>query len=156
VHKKINFQFAYGSILKNSLKGNLMKKKLLLASLVVAGTLFYGGCSATQQPLYNVQNSSVQTFDGRKLTAAQVEKAILQAGVQRGWRMQKVKDGLITGTLVVRTHSAVIEVKYNSSSYSITYKNSTDLNYDGVNIHKNYNSWVRNLDNSIQLYLNNN
>jgi hypothetical protein len=133
-----------------------MKKKLLLASLVIAGGLFYGGCSATQQPLYNVQNSPVQTFDGKKLTTAQVEKAILQAGVQRNWRMQKVKDGLITGTLALRTHVAVVDIKYSATAYSITYKNSTDLDYDGTNIHKNYNSWIRNLDNSIQLYLSTN
>ncbi|MDR1461138.1 MAG: hypothetical protein LBI78_05785 [Campylobacteraceae bacterium] len=133
-----------------------MNKKLLLASLVIVGGLFYGGCAATQQPLYNVENSPVQTFNGKKLTTAQVEKAILQAGVQRNWRMQKVKDGLITGTLALRTHVAIVDIKYNTSSYSITYKNSTDLGYDGINIHKNYNSWIRNLDNSIQLYLSTN
>jgi hypothetical protein len=130
-----------------------MNKKLLLASLVIIGGLFYGGCSATQQPLYNVDNSLVQAFDGKKLTMVQVEKAILQAGIQRNWKMQKVKDGLITATQLVRSHSATVEIKYNASSYSIIYKNSTGLDYDGTNIHKNYNGWIRNLDSSIQLFL---
>ncbi|MDR3346736.1 MAG: hypothetical protein LBS73_06140 [Campylobacteraceae bacterium] len=132
-----------------------MGKKLLLALLVVVGGLFYAGCSTTSQPVYNIEGAHAQSFDGKALTSAQVEKAILSAGTQRGWRMQKVKDGLITATYYARQHMAQIEVKYSSSSYSIKYKNSSDLNYDGVNIHRNYNSWIRNLDNSIQLYLNN-
>jgi hypothetical protein len=132
-----------------------MSKKLLLALLVVVGGLFYAGCSVTSQPVYNVENAEAKSVGGKALSLAQVEKAILQAGTQRGWRMQKSKDGLIVGTIYARQHMAQVEIKYTSSSYNIIYKNSADLNYDGVNIHKNYNSWVRNLDNSIQLYLNN-
>ncbi|MDR1615337.1 MAG: hypothetical protein LBS26_07225 [Campylobacteraceae bacterium] len=131
-----------------------MTKKLFLASLIIVGGLFYAGCSATQQPLYNVQSASVQSFDGKKLTQAQVEKAILQAGSQRGWQMKKVKNGVISATLYARQHMALVEIKYSASSYNITYKNSENLNYDGANIHKNYNSWIRNLDNSIQINLN--
>ncbi|MDR2790949.1 MAG: hypothetical protein LBB59_08265 [Campylobacteraceae bacterium] len=130
-----------------------MAKKLFLASLIIVGGLFYAGCSATQQPLYNVQGAQAQSFDGRKLTQAQVEKAILQAGAQRGWVMRKVKDGLISATLNARNHMALVEISYTGSSYNIVYKNSQNLNYDGINIHKNYNSWVRNLDNTIQLDL---
>ncbi|MDR2081239.1 MAG: hypothetical protein LBP54_05075 [Campylobacteraceae bacterium] len=130
-----------------------MAKKLFLASLIIVGGLFYAGCSSNQQPVYNVQGAQIQSFDGKKLTQAQVEKVILQAGAKRGWVMKKVKDGVISGTLYVRSHMALVEIKYSSSSYNITYKNSQDLNYDGVNIHKNYNSWIRNLDNSIQIGL---
>ncbi|MDR2636009.1 MAG: hypothetical protein LBC08_04170 [Campylobacteraceae bacterium] len=131
-----------------------MSKKLFLASLIIIGGLFYAGCSTIQQPLYNVEGAPAQSYDGKKLSQAQVEKAILQAGSQRGWLMKKVKDGVISGTLNARQHGATIEIKYSASSYSIVYKNSQNLNYDGVSIHKNYNSWIRNLDNSIQLYLN--
>lgn len=35
-------------------------------------------------------------------------------------------------------------------SYGITYKDSTNLKYNGIKIHSNYNSWVRNLDRAIQ------
>ncbi|MDR2100665.1 MAG: hypothetical protein LBP40_07570 [Campylobacteraceae bacterium] len=131
-----------------------MTKKLFLVTLIIVGGLFYAGCSATQQPLYNVQGSSVQSFDGKKLTQAQVEKAILQAGSQRGWVMKKIKNGVISATLYARKHMALVEISYTDSSYNIVYKNSENLNYDGSNIHKNYNSWVRNLDNSIQINLN--
>jgi hypothetical protein len=131
-----------------------MAKKLFLASLIIVGGLFYAGCSTIQQPLYNVQGASVQSFDGKKLTKAQVEKAILQAGSQRGWVMKKVKDGVISATLYARQHMALVEITYSAASYNISYKNSQNLDYDGVNIHKNYNTWIRNLDNSIQINLN--
>jgi hypothetical protein len=131
-----------------------MAKKLFLASLIIVGGLFYAGCATMQQPLYNVQGSSVQTFDGKKLTKAQVEKAILQSGTQRGWVMKKVKDGLVSAMISSRQHMATIEITYSAASYNITYKDSQNLDYDGVNIHKNYNTWIRNLDNTIKLNLN--
>jgi hypothetical protein len=58
----------------------------------------------------------------------------------------------MTGTLRLRTHVAVVGVDYDPSKYSIRYKDSTNLRYDaetGV-IHKNYNSWIQNLDAAIQ------
>ena len=40
-------------------------------------------------------------------------------------------------------------------SYSIDYKNSLNLKYDSTKntIHKNYNGWIQNLDNAIQVQL---
>jgi hypothetical protein len=46
-----------------------------------------------------------------------------------------------------------MDIKYNTKSYSIEYKDSQGLKYDGTNIHKNYNSWVMNLDNRIRAQL---
>jgi len=136
-----------------------MSKKLLLALLVIVGGLFYGGCATVSQtvaqPLYNVEGAQARSYDGKALSSAQVEKAIISAATQRNWRVQKVKEGLIVATYYARQHMAQVEIKYSSSTYSINYKNSSELNYDGTTIHKNYNSWIKNLDNSIQLYLNN-
>jgi hypothetical protein len=125
-----------------------MVKKLLLVAAIIVGGLFYGGCSAMNQPIYNVANSQVDV--GKKLTLAQVERAILQAGASRGWAMKKVNNGLITATYSPRNLMAQLNIKYSASSYSITYKDSQGLNYDGSNIHKNYNTWIRNLDTAIQ------
>ena len=41
-------------------------------------------------------------------------------------------------------------VVYDTKSYSIKYKDSSNLNYDGKSIHKNYNGWVENLDKAIR------
>ena len=43
---------------------------------------------------------------------------------------------------------------YSVKSYSIRYKDSTELGYDGGSIHQNYNGWVQNLDKGIRAQLN--
>ena len=48
-------------------------------------------------------------------------------------------------TLNVRKHMARVAIAYSTRSYSITYKDSHTLAYDGATIHRNYNKWVRNL-----------
>jgi hypothetical protein len=40
-----------------------------------------------------------------------------------------------------------------TTSFSISYRDSKDLNYDGSNIHSNYNNWIHNLDQAIQQQL---
>jgi len=62
------------------------------------------------------------------------------------------RPGKITGTLRLRTHTAVVNVIYDTSKYSIRYQSSIDLDYNaekGTN-HKNYNGWIQNLDAAIQ------
>ena len=82
-----------------------------------------------------------------------VQKAIVRAGVGLGWEMKPVEPGLIVGTLHLRTHMAMVDIKYDTKNYSITYKDSSGLDYDGHNIHKNYNGWIQNLDNGIRSQL---
>ena len=48
---------------------------------------------------------------------------------------------------------AKVDINYNTKTYSITYKDSSDLDYDGTKIHKNYNGWIQNLDNAIKVQL---
>jgi hypothetical protein len=124
-----------------------MKKKLFTAALLVAVALGVGGCYVA--PINNITNAPVEI----NTTQAQVEKAILQAGKNIGWRMNKVSNGLIEATLRRRAHIAQIEIKYNDKTYSITYKDSYNLNYDGENIHGHYNGWVENLNRRINYYL---
>jgi hypothetical protein len=69
--------------------------------------------------------------------------------------MKPIEPGLIEGTLLLRTHMAKVNIKYDTSSYSITYKESSNLDYDGTNIHKNYNGWIQNLDKGIRSQLSN-
>ena len=86
-------------------------------------------------------------------SADSVGKAILRAGGSLGWVMKKVKDGKLVGTLMLRKHVAIVAIDYSAKSYSIHYKDSQNLNYDGTNIHSNYNGWVQNLNRAIQSQL---
>lgn len=103
-------------------------------------------------PIYNVKDAPVATATGKEVTLDQVTKAILEAGTGLKWSMAVVKPGQIIGTLLVRSHSAVVDITYTTKTYSITYKDSTNLKYnaDKQTIHDNYRGWIQNLDNTIK------
>ncbi len=122
-------------------------KVILLAAAAVA----LAGC--TSQPIYNVQGAPIETVGGRPPSIGDVEKAILRAGAALGWKLQPVRPGAMVGTLSLRSHTAIVDVTYDARSYSITYKDSVELNYDGSNIHRNYNGWIQNLDKGIRAQL---
>jgi hypothetical protein len=122
------------------------------AAVIAAATvLFAAGCRAPT-PVYNVSNSPVSTSKSNP-SLDEVGKVIIQAGASLGWQMKRTKPGHILGTLNIRTHVAVVDINYSTTSYSIQYKDSTELSYDGTNIHPNYNGWVQNLDNRIRAQL---
>ena len=65
-------------------------------------------------------------------------------------QMKVEKPGLIVGTLNLRTHTAVVDIPFTASNYSILYRSSVNLNQQGDQIHSNYNGWVQNLDQAIR------
>jgi len=113
--------------------------------------MFAVGCRGSV-PVYNVTNTPVAASKPNP-SLDEVGKAIQRAGVQLGWEMKEMKPGYIVGTLNIRKHLAVVDVNYSTRSYSITYKDSTELQYDGKSIHQNYNGWVQNLDKGIRAQL---
>jgi len=119
--------------------------------LVAIMSLAAMGCRGGGQ-VYNVKDAPITTASGKTVTMDQVAKAIIEAGTERKWSMVVVKPGLIVGTLNVRSHQAVVDITYNTKSYSITYKDSTNLKYDAKDntIHENYRSWIQYLDNAIR------
>ncbi len=103
-------------------------------------------------PVYNVSDAPVSASKANP-SLDEVGKAIQSAGAALGWQMRLTKPGHIIGTLTARTHTAVVDVNYNVKSYSIQYKDSTDLKYDGQSIHPQYNTWIQNLDKRIRAQL---
>lgn len=130
-----------------------MKTVLKLLFISVLGLFALTGCRTAN--VYNVMDNPVEVRKGT--TDDQVYKAIKTAGSSLGWIITKVKPGLAQGQLNLRDHMALVEIPYNTKSYSIVYKNSNALKYDAnkQHIHKNYNAWVQNLDNAIRVQLNN-
>lgn len=124
--------------------------KILL--VMVMGLFVFVGC--TSKNIYNVVDNPISVKKG--ITEEQVYKAIKTAGIGLGWQITKVESGLAQGQLNLRSHVAIVEIPYNTASYSIKYKNSTNLNYnaDKNSIHRNYNGWIQNLDNAIKTQLN--
>ncbi len=124
-------------------------KKIILLGLAV---IMLGGC-ATPHAVRNINAEPVVGPAGRAVSMDEVGKAILRAGGTLGWQMKQVEPGYILGTLKLRSHVAVVDVRYTTQNYSIKYKDSTNLNYDGTNIHSNYNGWISNLDRAIKTQL---
>jgi hypothetical protein len=87
-------------------------------------------------------------FVGRASLAQRADQ-IRAAGASLGWRMESRGPGLMRGTLDLRSHQAVVDIPYDPQHFRIRYVSSTNLNYDGTTIHRNFNSWVQNLQAAI-------
>lgn len=116
--------------------------------------MFLIGCRTS--PLVEVTNESITTGSGKAVALSAVTHDITQAGVGLGWQMKKVKPGYILATLLLRKHMVKVNIHYSTTEYSITYNDSNEMNYDGTNIHTNYNNWVQNLNNAIKTQVFNN
>ena len=125
-----------------------MLKNIILVSAVIL-TLGLMGCRTA--PIYNLESAPVNVSSSASLV--DIKKSIISAGAALGWQMKEVEPGHIVGTLYLRKHMAKVDIPYSKTGYSITYKDSLELNYDGTVIHKNYNGWIQNLDRGIQARL---
>ena len=110
--------------------------------------LLLAGCRTAD--VYNVQNAPGAS---KAVSMADVEMAIRRAGHGLGWQIVPQGPGKAEGILVLRDHRAVVNITYDTKNYSITYKDSSNLYYDGKTIHSNYNGWVQNLDKAIRAQL---
>jgi len=124
-------------------------KSNYIVIIATALLLVLAGCRSN--PVMNIENMPIEISG--KHSSKDIITAIKRAGAGLGWIIKSKKPGHIVATLFLRKHVAIVDIKYTKKSYSITYKSSQNLNYDGTNIHKNYNSWVQNLNRQIQAQL---
>jgi hypothetical protein len=118
-----------------------------LAAAVAAVAL--SACQAPQA-IQNIDGASVTPSTAKSLSAAQVRAAIITAGTSLGWKVTDAGPGKLEGTLNLRAHTAVVEIPYNASTYSIKHKRTEGLNEGNGTIHRNYNNWVGYLDKAIR------
>lgn len=144
-----------------------MRIKFLLAVLLSSMIVMLSGCRTS--PIHNIQDQSL-VFGKSEISAEAISKSIVRAGSKAGWNMNANKSGHVLGTLYIKSHMAQVDIDYDSKKYSITYKNSTNLNYQvytneitdnkgnthinkSAEIHRNYNKWVQQLDREIKAEL---
>ena len=132
-----------------------MKNLSTLAAALILSTAALTANAACMRcdPILNVADAPVTSASGKPLTADQVKAAIIRAGAGLGWIMKEAGPGKLTANLAVRKHTAQVEIPYSSKSYSITYKDSTNLDAADGQIHKNYNGWIQNLNKNINAQL---
>ena len=120
--------------------------------LAVVASLLLVAC--TTQPIMNVDSAPISTSKP-KPTMDEIRQAIVRAGSGLGWEMKPDRPGHLTGRLALRTHVAVVDVDYTQTTYSIKYRESTNLDHSDGKIHRNYNGWIQNLDRAIKVQLQN-
>lgn len=121
---------------------------LLLGLGLFAGSLTITG-EAQAAKVLTIENAPIEAT----LSLAEIKKRIIAAGAKRGWRAKEVAPGHLEAMIHVRTHTAKVDIRFDTKSYSIFYKDSTNLKYKNGKIHRAYNNWVTNLSNDIQLEL---
>lgn len=126
--------------------------KFALATLTAIALV--SGCGRATVPLVNYND--VTFIAPKKLTLAQVKKAITAAAEVKGWQVDDKGPGKMSATLTVRhKHTVVVLITYTTSSFSINYVDSVDMKYgtrDGEpSIHPAYNEWVKELEQTIEI-----
>ena len=126
-----------------------MKRVGLTLLLTILLAMVFNGCGNNK--IYNVNKHIINS----KNTLTTIEKEILNAGKSLGWDMRVEKEGKIIGILVLRSHMATINITYNKENFKIYHMKSENLQYNEEKdtIHANYNSWIKNLENTINNYL---
>ena len=115
----------------------------LFLSLLVAPT-----STLARTDILNIENSPITST--QPLSLLDVERAIIEGSRVRGWQPRVIEPGHIEAVLYIRSHTAKVDIHFDTKAYSITYKDSFNLDYKNGRIHRNYNKWVRNLNSDIQ------
>ena len=127
-----------------------MRKKSILSMVALcAFVALAAGCVTA--PIYDVVNAPVVA--SRTAGMDDVNKAIVRAGTQLGWVITPEAAGKLTGRIALRTHTAVVDITHDTRTFSIRYRDSTNLEARDGQIHNNYNGWIQNLEKGIRAQL---
>jgi hypothetical protein len=111
------------------------------------------GASDAGVRISNLRDLTVPTkYDGTQFSLEEVRAAIIEGCTARGWSAALKSEGMISASILVRgKHLAQITIPFNSSTYSLLYESSENLDYSAsrLTIHRNYNKWVLKLSRTI-------
>lgn len=128
-----------------------MNRKFPGILLAVVAVIGLSGCPHHANIL-NVTDAAVPVTKPN-YALEDVRAAIIRAGAGLGWNVTDAGDNKMLAVLHLRSHVAKVEIPYSKTSFSILYKDSENLEYDGSKIHSNYNGWVQNLNRAINVQL---
>lgn len=119
-----------------------------LGAVIIAALM--SGC-ARMIPLHNVVDSKFPTIVSRKLSLDEIADAMSVAGAGRAdtWVFFREKEQEMVAELNIRQHYAKVRIPFSKESFSIYYASSEKLLYNGDLIHRNYNKWVKLLEQDI-------
>ena len=109
-------------------------------------TFVFSACRTA--PIYNARHIPITPRPSA--TEEEIEKAIWSASRRLDWLIKNVRPGELQGVYRKQTHKATVSIPYDRTQFSILYVDSENLDYDGSNIHVNYNVWIQRLADQIQ------
>ena len=116
---------------------NRNSKKIFIVLLI------FGLNACRTAPIYNARHIPISPRPSA--TEEEIEKTIWYAGRRLNWHINKVRPGEMQGVFRKRDHTATVAIPYNKTQFSILYLDSENLDYDGNEIHVNYNIWIKRL-----------
>jgi hypothetical protein len=117
--------------------------------MIMCSIMLLAACGKTA-PIENV-TTPISPVQG--ISSNDVRTAIVAGAATRGWVVRDISSVEMEGILKLRSHTAVVSIAYDEKHYAITYKSSSNLKAKDGKIHKNYNGWIKNLEQSINLEL---
>ena len=128
----------------------------LFAILPFIALLAVPAYAANTAPIYTPEPIEVPAGKSTE----EVKKAVRKALFDKDWEIREIGPGHVQGKHTKsggkdKLHVAVLDVRFDTKSVRIGYKDSQELNYDKASgvIHKTYNNWVRNLEKNIRANL---
>ena len=122
--------------------------------LAVSLSTLAGVAAARSAELLQLGRQDIVTVDQAPLTVAAVRKAIIAGGAKHDWKAIGDKPGVLTLEASSGEHRVFVDVAYDAKSYQITYKDSTNMNFEKsatkTTIHPKYNKWIEDLSTSIR------
>ncbi|VVD66290.1 putative lipoprotein [Pandoraea pneumonica] len=144
------------------------RRRLLAASLAVTLTAMLAPAAHAARPAVPIvphDNMPIVSGSGKPLSLEEIRGAITRGAAGHDWATTQDKPGELVASINVRNkHYASVTIKYTETAYSVSYRDSTNLEYalsgapaassrreDFNNtalpantpmIHPNYNRWV--------------
>ena len=122
------------------------------AALALFTLLTLSACS-TSVPIRNFDANPVPQMASGKHDRERSKTNILKECMKLGWTCRSNAEGQILGKLDIRKHQLRVDITFNEQEYSIDYKDSINLDYNGKKIHRQYINWVTNLMRNIDAKL---
>jgi len=93
----------------------------------------------------------ISISSSKELTIKDIRKAIISGAMRHQWQVESETPNTVRIKLDGRKDQAVLvmDIIYDTKSYSIKYVSSEGLRYDGSSIHSSYSRWMQNLTNAI-------
>jgi hypothetical protein len=130
-----------------------MKSVACKAVVAMATVAVIAACASGRVPVQNFSDVPIAAKSAPSLE--QVGRAITAGSLAAGWQASEIKPGNIMAVYKIRTHTAIVDIGYTTTSYNITFKEGDPgLKYDGQTIHQNYNDWVSQLERIIRAHVN--